>query len=175
MMKFEICHSLLQMENKTKHDNSRKHKYSSNLILNTYNVKDVKLDEFKDVLSKYYFDHMKKLYSFTVKVYWKVNDELQFKLSVHHVVSFGMVVYSMTVNIKEIACDFLDRAIKAYLTGQDIAKIDEIEKGFIYLNHITFNHYMDLPKMIFCRRMTRSFFEVKSEDISDFEIKWIPG
>ena len=33
-------------EKKTKHDNSKKHKYYSNLILKTYIVKDVKLDEF---------------------------------------------------------------------------------------------------------------------------------
>ena len=59
-MNCEICHSLLQRKNPTKHDNSKNHKYFSNLILNTYIVKDVKLDEFKDVLPKYYFDHMKK-------------------------------------------------------------------------------------------------------------------
>ena len=57
-------------------------------------------------MSKYYFDHMKKFNSFTVRVCWKVNNEIQFKLSVPHVVSFGMVVHSMTVNIIETACDF---------------------------------------------------------------------
>ena len=75
MMKCEICHSLIQKKNKTKHDNSKKHTYYSNLTLNTYFVKDVKLDEFKDVLFKYYFDHMKKFKIFTVRVYWKVNDK----------------------------------------------------------------------------------------------------
>ena len=71
-----------------------------------------------------------------------------------HVVSFGMVVHSMTVNIEETACDLLDRAIKAYLTGLEIEKKDEIEIGFISdLNDITFNHYMDLPKPMNCRKM----------------------
>ena len=94
---------------------------------------------------------MKKYNSFTVRVNWKVNNEIQFKLSVPHVVSSEMVVHSMTVNIKEIACDFLDRAIKAYLTDHEIEKIDEIETDFIsYLNDITFNHYMDLPKPRIC-------------------------
>ena len=46
MMKCEICHSLIQRKNKTKHDNSKKHEYFPNLILNTYIVADVKLDEF---------------------------------------------------------------------------------------------------------------------------------
>ena len=68
MMKCEICHSLIQRKNKTKHDNTKKHKYYSNLILNTYFVNDVKLDEYKDLLSKYFFDHMKKFNSFTVRV-----------------------------------------------------------------------------------------------------------
>ena len=65
---------------------------------------------------------MKKFNSFTVKFYWKVNIEIQFKLSVPHVVSFVMVVHSMTVKIKETACDFLDRAIKAYLAEHEIEK-----------------------------------------------------
>ena len=70
---------------------------------------------------------MKKINSYTVKVYWKVNDDIQFKLSVPHVVSSGKVVHSMTVNIKETACDFLNRAIKVYLTEHAIEKIDETE------------------------------------------------
>ena len=98
-------------------------------------------------MSKYYFDHMKNVSSFTVRVYWEVNNEFQFKLSVPHVVSFGMVVHSMTVNIKNTACDFLDRFIKTYLTEHEVEKIDESGIGFISdLNDITFNHYMDLTK-----------------------------
>ena len=50
-MKCEIYHSLIQRRNKTKHDNTKKYKYYSNLILNTFIVKDVKLHEFKDVWS----------------------------------------------------------------------------------------------------------------------------
>ena len=100
MMKCEICHSLIQRKNRKKHDNSRKHKYYSHLILNTYIVKDVKLDEFKDVFSRHYFDHMKKFNSFTVRVYWKVNNDIQYKLSVPHIVSYGTIAFAMTVNKK---------------------------------------------------------------------------
>ena len=174
-MKCEISHSLLQRKNKTKHDNTKKHKYCSNLILNTYIVKDVKLDEFKDVLSKYCFDHIKKFNSFTVRVYWKVNNEIQFKLSVPHVVFFGTIVHSMTVNKKETGCDFLDRAIKAYFTEQEIERINETEIGFVSdLNDITFKHYTDLTKPMICRKVIRRFFEVKSENINDFEFNWLP-
>ena len=93
-----------------------------------------------------------------------------------HVVFFGVVVHSMTVNIKETACDFLDRAKKAYLTEHEIEKLDEIEIGFTSdLNDNTFNHYMDLPKAMKCRKMIRRLFEVKSEDNNDFEDNWLPG
>ena len=105
---------------------------------------------------------MKKFNSFTARVYCKVNNENQFKSSVPHVVSFGMVVHSMSVNIKETECDFLDKTIKAYLTEHEIEKIDEIEIGFISdLNDIIFNHYMDLPKSMICRKLIRRLSEVK--------------
>ena len=146
------------------------------MILNIYIVKDVKLDETKDVMSKYYFDHMKKCNGFTVRVYWKLIKEIKFNLSVPHVVLFGTVVHSITFNINETACDFLNRPIKAYLTDHEIEKIDEIEMGFISdLNDITFNHYMDLPKPMICRKLTRKFFAVKREEINDFECNWILG
>ena len=145
------------------------------MILSTYLVKDVKLDECKDVLSKYYFDHMKKFISFTVRVYWKVNNEIQFKLSVPLVICFGTIVHSMTLNIKETACVFSDRAKKEYLTEQEIERRNETEIGFISdLNDITFKHYMDLPKPMICRKMIRRFFEVKSDDINDFKFNWLP-
>ena len=63
-----------------------------------------------------------------------------------HVVSFGMVVHSRTVKKKETACGFLNRAQKAFFTGHEIEKIDEIEIGFISdLKDIAFNLYMDQP------------------------------
>ena len=124
------------------------------MILDTYIVKDVKLDEFKDVMSKYYFDHMTIFNSFTVRVYWKVNNEIQFKLSVPHVLSYGTIAFTMSLTMKESACDFLDKAIKVYLTGHEIENIDEIEIGFITdLKDITFNHYMDQAKSTICRKI----------------------
>ena len=117
------------------------------MILNTYILNQVKLDEFEDVMCKYYFDHLKKFKIFTVRGYWKVNDEIQSKLSVPHIVSYGTIAFTMSVTMKQSACSFLDRTIKAYLTGHEIEKIDEIEIGFISdVKDITFNHYMDQPK-----------------------------
>ena len=82
----------------------------------------------------------------------------------------------MSPTMKESACDFLDRAIRAHLTGHEVKKIDKTEVGFISDRKVvTFNHYMDQPKSMNCRKKRRRFFEVKSEDINDFEYNWIPS
>ena len=113
MMTYAICYSILQKKNNTKHDKSKKHKYFSNLILNSYFVKDVKLDDFKNVMFKYYFDHMKKFNNFTVRVYLKIKDEIQFNLSVPLIVSYGTIAITMSVTMEESAREIQDRAIKA--------------------------------------------------------------
>ena len=78
----------------------------------------------------------------------------------------------MTVNVKETACDFLDRAIKVHLTAHEIKKIDETGIVFISdLKDITFNYYMDLPKSMICYKMIR-YFEMGNEDINEY--KWLP-
>ena len=172
-MNCEICHKIIQRKNRTKHDNSTKHEYYSNLNLKTYIVKDKKLDGFKDVMFKYYFDHSKKLNIFTARVYWKVNDEIQSKLSVSHIVSYWTIAFTMSVTMKGSAWVFLDRAIEAYFTDQETEKLDRIKIGFISdLKDITFNHYMDQPKSMVCRKMLRRLEESKNKH--DFEFKWIP-
>ena len=76
--------------------------------------------------------------------------------------------------MKESACDILDGTIKAFLTGHEIENIDEIETGLISdLKNVTFNHHMDQPKSIICRKMFRRFFEVSYEDINAFKNIWI--
>ena len=34
---------------------------------------------------------------------------------------------------------------------------------------------MHQTKSMFCRKLLRRFFEVKREDINDFEYNWLPG
>ena len=51
MYRCELCSTILQKRNKTKHNQSKKHKYYSNLILNRYVIKNVKVNEFKDIFN----------------------------------------------------------------------------------------------------------------------------
>ena len=49
MYKCELCNTIMLDRNKTKHNQTKKHKYYSNLILNRYAIKNVEVNNFKDV------------------------------------------------------------------------------------------------------------------------------
>ena len=66
MYKCELCYVILQKRNKTKHDQSKKHKYYSNLLRNRYVMKDVEVTTFKDVFDPYFIEHTIKFNFFTV-------------------------------------------------------------------------------------------------------------
>ena len=57
----ELCNTILLERNKTKHKQTEKHKYYSNLIINRYVIKDVKVIRFKDIFNPYFIEHTKKL------------------------------------------------------------------------------------------------------------------
>ena len=46
-----------QKKNKTKHEQPKKHKYFSNLVLNKYVIKDVYTNKSEDVITSYYNEH----------------------------------------------------------------------------------------------------------------------
>ena len=52
--------------NKTKHKQSKKHKYYSNKILNRYVIKDVEANKLKDIFDSYFIKHTKKFNLFEV-------------------------------------------------------------------------------------------------------------
>ena len=145
------------------------------MVLNEYIIKDVYVDKFKDVITSYYNGNIENLDILSVYVYWKVIDEIIYKISVPNMIAYGQTVYSIPINIFETAFEFLDKVIKGYLNGIAIDKIEEVEKVFISdLNDLTYTHYMEQPKSMICRKMKRRFFDVKSEYINDFEYNWIP-
>ena len=41
MYRYELCNTIVQKRNKTKHNQTKKNKYYSSLILNRYVIKDV--------------------------------------------------------------------------------------------------------------------------------------
>ena len=60
MFRCELCITILLKRNKTKHNQTKKHKYYSNLILNRYVIKNVEVIKFKDVIKPYFIKHTKK-------------------------------------------------------------------------------------------------------------------
>ena len=53
MEECNICLTKIKKRNKNKHEQSRKHKYFSNLIINKYIVRDDEIDNFKDFIQSY--------------------------------------------------------------------------------------------------------------------------
>ena len=51
MYRCELFNTIVQNGNKTKHNQTMKHKYHSSLILNRYVVKNVEVIRFKDVFN----------------------------------------------------------------------------------------------------------------------------
>ena len=47
----------MKKRNKDKHEQSRKHKYFSNLILKKYIVRNSQIGDFKDIIQPYYNNH----------------------------------------------------------------------------------------------------------------------
>ena len=67
-----ICLTEDKKQNKSKHQQSKKHRYFlSNLILNEYIVRNDEIDNFKDILQSYYGKHKRKFNKFSVWIIWK--------------------------------------------------------------------------------------------------------
>ena len=112
-----------------------------------------------------------------MSVYWDVNNTTNRKISVPITISYAVAVYGGNpITINETVCDVLHRAIKSYLTNGELS-IDRIrETKILFISDIkdmTFSHYLKQPKTRICRKMLRRFFEVKGEDINDFEYNWL--
>ena len=60
MYRCELCNTIVQNRNKTKHNQTKKHKYYSNLILSRYVIKNVEVSKFKDVFNPYFTTHTRK-------------------------------------------------------------------------------------------------------------------
>ena len=68
MYRCELCKTSLLERNKIKHNQSKKRKYYSTLILNRYVIKNVDVIKFKDVFNPYFTAHTRKIKFFTVQI-----------------------------------------------------------------------------------------------------------
>ena len=172
MEECDICLTKIKKRNKNKQEQSKKHKYFSNLIKDKYIIKNDETDKFKDIIQPYYDKHKKKLDDFTVRVVWKKDDVTKTKISVPSVIKmrrtylFELSLVELPIMLKIPEYDYLDQYNKECVND----KVDEIVKLFISdLGDITFFHYMDQP---LCRKRTRKFPE---EDFGDFDYNWLPN
>ena len=140
-MKCNECNTIIKKKYKSKHDQSKEHKYFADLVLNTYVIKGIGVNKFKDTITLYYNEHTKKFDIFTFYVYFKVDDEINYKISVPNQVVYAVTVYDSFLIINETACVFLHRDITNYLDHNELPnKIRETEIVFISdLKNMTFS------------------------------------
>ena len=75
MYKCELCNTNMLERNKTKHNQTKKHKQYSNLILNRYVIRDVDVIKFKDTFNTYFIEHTKKNTFFKVCISLRFDDD----------------------------------------------------------------------------------------------------
>ena len=60
MYRCELRNTIVQKRDKTKDNQTKKHKYYPSLIINRYVIKNVEVIKFKDVFNQYFIDHTRK-------------------------------------------------------------------------------------------------------------------
>ena len=76
MEECNICLTKIKNQNKNRHEQSKKHKYFPNLIINKYIAQKPEIDNSRDIIQSYCDKHKKKFDNFSVCVMWKKNDVL---------------------------------------------------------------------------------------------------
>ena len=122
MEKCNICLSKTKKRNKNKHEQSKKHKYFSNLIIIKYIVKNDEIDKFKDIIQSYYDMHKKKFDNLIVCVTWMKNELAVNKVSVPSIITYHQILMRLTITRKETACDYLNKYNQDYV-------IDEVDEN----------------------------------------------
>ena len=125
----------MQKRNKTKHNQTKKHKYHSSLILNRYVIKNIEVIKFKDVFNPYFIEHTRKINFHTVCITLKPHlDESSIKheISLSNYVTYKKESEHYTTFTTYSASDFLHRVISIYFRHRCSPKIfPEIEINFI--------------------------------------------
>ena len=89
-MKCQICNTTTK--NMPQHGQSEKHKCLSNLVLYRYIVKDIAVDKFEDIITSYFIEHIKKFHTFSAVIFWVIDDETKYKVSIPNRNSFALDV-----------------------------------------------------------------------------------
>ena len=161
---------------KTKHNQTKKHEYYSNLILNRYVIKNVEVSNFKEEFISYFSAHSRKYKFFTISILLRLYNEehpLNEKINVTNYVTYNIESENYSFHTTVPEHEFLQGVIKIYLSHRCSPKIiPEIEIAFKSdLKDITRQLYLELPKSILCRKLIRRYHESTP---LDFEYKWLP-
>ena len=176
MYRCELCNTIVQNRNKTEHNQTKKHKHYSSLILNRYVIKNLEIIKFKDIFSPHFTAHTSKFNFFTVSILLRLCDgehPLNHKINVSNYVTDIIHSEHYTTYTTELADDFLHRVLTNYFSHECSPKIiPEIEIVFISdTKDITRQHYLEQPKSKLCRKLVRKFHKSASQD---FEYNWLP-
>ena len=179
MYSCELCIIFILPRNKTKHRKTKKHKYYSNLILNRYVIKDVEVANYKDVFHPYFTHHSKKFKILTVCIILRHHSDLSgfddgdhpldHKISILNNITNRIESEQYSACTTESACDILQKVTPIYSSSEMIRKIEIVLISAP--NYITRQHYLEQPKSMLCRKMTRRFHESTPKD---FEYNWLP-
>ena len=130
MYRCELCNVNLLKRNKTKHNQTKKHEYYSNLILNRYVINNVEVIKFKDVIDPYFVAHSKKFNFFEVCVSLRFVIELiptfyddPYTISVSNNVTYNIQSEHYTTSTTISASEFLLMVIGIYLSHKCSPKI----------------------------------------------------
>ena len=131
MYRSELCNVILQKTMKTKHDQSKEHKYCSNLILTRYVMKDVEVPKFRDEFDPYFIEHAKKFNFFTVRTILRHYDDeynINHEINVSNYVTFGIRSKNFSMLFRQPASDLLHTVISIRYSHKCSPKIfSEIE------------------------------------------------
>ena len=162
MEECNICLTKTKKQNKNKHEQSKKHKYFSNLIINKYIVRNDEIDKFKDIIQSYFNKHKRKIDIFTICAMWRKNEMGVNKLSVSSTITvqkpylFGPSMFELPLVVRVSPLDFPDTFDRSCIK-------DELdERNIIFtsdLKDVTFSQYMAQPNSMLCRKLVRIFFE----------------
>ena len=121
MYRSELCNTNLLERNKTKHNQSKTHRYFWNLILNRYVIKNVEVSKYKDVLNPYFIEHTRKFNFFTVRItlrFYEDEHPLNHKINMSNYVSYNVPSAHYTTHTTEPATVFLHRVISIYFSDE---------------------------------------------------------
>ena len=105
MEECNICLAKIKKRNEFKHEQPKKHKYFSNLIIIKYIVNNNEFYNLIDIIQPYYNEHKKKFDDFTVCVKWMKNGLVVNKISVPNTISYKQKWNGLPILVKGSSCD----------------------------------------------------------------------